>query len=187
MGRVIVGIMGPGEGASDRETRTAYDLGKLVARRGWVLLTGGRAAGVMDAAGRGAKDGGGIVVGILPGADASGMSGSVDIPIITGMLEARNSINVLSSRVLFFVGMSAGTASELALALKYRKHSILIAPEEEVVRAFESASGRKLRIVGTPAEAVETAEKFLDREPEPKSGGPGPSPALRAERPRSVS
>ena len=98
MGKVIVGVMGPGDTATDEEMRTAYDLGKLIAQRGWILLTGGRNCGVMHTAGRGAKAAGGTVVGILPGADTGDMSESVDIPIVTGMLAARNSINVLSCR-----------------------------------------------------------------------------------------
>ena len=118
--------MGPGNTATDDDMRVAHQLGALIAQQGWILLTGGRDTGVMDAASRGAKGAGGTVIGILPGADTRGMSPYVDIPIVTGMRDARNSINILSSIILFFIGMSPGTASELALAVKNRTPSILI-------------------------------------------------------------
>ena len=104
MTRTVVGVMGPGEDAGDEEIRLAFELGALIAQQGWVLVTGGRRAGVMHAASRGARSAGGTVVGILPGIDDTNLSPSVDIPILTGMNEARNNINVLSCRLLFFVG-----------------------------------------------------------------------------------
>ena len=159
----VVGVMGPGDTATEEDKNTAYGLGKLIAQQGWILLTGGRRYGVMDAAGRGAKAAGGTVIGILPGADTGEMSGSVDIPIVTGMLAARNSINVLSSRVLFFVGMSSGTASELALALKYNKPAILVSQNEDVVRVFQSMSLNKLEAAANEFSAVEIARRILSK------------------------
>ena len=158
--RFIVGVMGPGEGASGEEIETAFELGRIIAQQNWILLTGGRNAGVMDAASRGARSEGGTVVGILPGVDASSISTGVDIPIITGMREARNSINVLSSRILFFIGMSAGTASELSLALKYRKPSILVCQKEEVVCTFQSMSDHILETADTVLSAIEKAKTY---------------------------
>ena len=111
----------------------------------------------MDAAGRGARAAGGTVVGILPGSDTAEASDSVNIPIVTGMLDARNSINVLSSRVLFFIGMNPGTASELALALKYNKPAILISQKEDVIRAFQSMSFSKIEIAADISSAIENA------------------------------
>ncbi len=161
MSMIIAGVLGPGEDASDEDIRIAFELGMLAARQGWVLLTGGRAAGVMDAASRGAKAAQGIVVGILPGKDAEGMSAAVDIPIITAMHESRNNINVLSSRVLFFVGMNAGTASELALALKSRRPAILVNQREDVVRLFSSMSAGALVTAPDAATAVQMAQHLL--------------------------
>ena len=66
MRRRIIGVMGPGDGGPALE-REAFALGALIARERWVLLTGGRAAGVMDAASRGAKSvADSVTVGILP-------------------------------------------------------------------------------------------------------------------------
>lgn len=163
MSRIIAGVMGPGKTATEEENHSAYELGKQIAQQGWILLTGGRKYGVMDAAGRGARAAGGTVVGILPGADDGDVSGSVDIPIVTGMMDARNSINVLSSRILFFVGMNPGTASELALALKYGRPAILISQKEEVIRAFQSMSFNKIEISADVSSAMETARAITEK------------------------
>lgn len=157
---VIAGVMGPGKTATEEEMHSAYELGGCIARQGWILLTGGRKYGVMDAAGRGAKASGGTVIGILPGADTGEMSNSVDIPIVTGMMDARNNINVLSSRFLFFIGMNPGTASELALALKYGRPVILISQKKEVIRAFQSMCHNKIEIAANVPTAIEIAQRI---------------------------
>ena len=62
---LIVGVMGGG--SVDHETgQSAYQLGSLIAARGWILLNGGRDAGVMAASAKGARENGGVTVGILP-------------------------------------------------------------------------------------------------------------------------
>src|SRR4028119_2317735 len=116
MRKILIGVMGPGTGASQADQQNAHALGKLIAEEGWVLLTGGRNVGVMDAANTGAKAANGLTVGILPTVEPSGISKAIDIPIFTDMGNARNNINVLSSDVVIACGMGAGTASEVALA-----------------------------------------------------------------------
>jgi uncharacterized protein (TIGR00725 family) len=160
---ILVGVMGPGEDATVEDMRLAFELGRLIAQQGWGLLTGGRGVGVMDAASRGAKAEGGIVVGILPGADFDGISAAVDIPIITGMNEARNNINVLSSRLLFFVGMNAGTASELSLALKRKQPAILVCQRDTALRFFAELSSSELVNAQDAAAAIECARRILVR------------------------
>ena len=119
MPRIIVGIMGPGETATGDDCDVAARLGEAAAERGWVVLTGGRPPGVMEAALRGARRRNGLTIGILPGSTAEGASPAADIRIVTGLGEARNVINVLSSDVVCVCGMSAGTASEVALAISW--------------------------------------------------------------------
>lgn len=72
----------------------------------------------MEAAARGAKDGGGITVGILPGNRADQANAFIDIPIVTELGNARNAINALTSHVIIAVHGAYGTLSEIALALK---------------------------------------------------------------------
>jgi len=126
MRQKIVGVMGPGEQATASSQQLAYRLGALIAERGWILLTGGRSVGIMDAASRGAKQAGGLTLGILPTDDRTGASEAVDIVIPTGMGNARNAINILACDAIIACGMGSGTASEIALALKCNKPVILL-------------------------------------------------------------
>lgn len=158
---IIVGVMGPGNQAGDDALLGAFQLGRLIALEGWVLLTGGRSAGVMDAASRGAKEAGGLTVGILPTSDVGSLSEAVDIPIITGLGQARNNINVLSSRVVFACGMGAGTASEVALTLKAGRPVILLYCTAEAEAFFKSLGGDDVFIATDPAEAVAVARKLI--------------------------
>jgi len=72
----------------------------------------------MEAAARGAKTAGGLTVGILPGPAAAAANAFVDVPIVTGMGEARNVIIVRTAQVLIAIGGAYGTLSEIALALR---------------------------------------------------------------------
>jgi hypothetical protein len=53
--------------------------------------------------------------------------------------------------------MNPGTASELALALKYNKPAILISQKEDVIRAFQSMSFSKIEIAADISSAIENA------------------------------
>ncbi len=117
--------MGGSQFVHPEDEEYAYQIGAMVAREGWVLLNGGRPSGVMEASARGAKEHGGITVGILPTDDSHWASEYIDIPIVTGMGYARNVINVLSSDIIIVLPGRAGTISEIALALNYGKEVIL--------------------------------------------------------------
>ena len=156
MPKTIIGVMGAGV-ATAEELQLAYELGKAISLNNWVLLTGGRKTGVMDAASRGAKAGDGLVIGILPGKDTVGMSDAVDIPILTDMGNARNNINVLSAQVIIACSIGLGTASEVALALKNHKPVILLQPTEITYQFFASLTDELLFW----AETVESAIAFV--------------------------
>jgi uncharacterized protein (TIGR00725 family) len=151
--------MGPGA-ATPRALELGYRVGALVAERGGLLICGGR-AGVMEAAARGAREAGGITIGILPGESASEANPSIDIPIVTGLGNARNAVNVLTSQAIIAIAGSFGTLSEIALALKCGTPVVGLetwapvppgetacaipsveTPEEAVALAFELAWGR---------------------------------------------
>ena len=72
----------------------------------------------MEAACRGAKAEGGTTVGVLPGMDRQEANAYVDIPIVTGLGEARNAIVVRTADVVIAVSGGYGTLSEIGLALK---------------------------------------------------------------------
>jgi uncharacterized protein (TIGR00725 family) len=154
--------MGAGEGATPESIRLAEELGRRVAEAGWVVLTGGRNAGVMAAANRGAKAvPQSLTVGILPSAEEDGVSRDVDIAILTGMGNARNAINVLSSHVVVTCGaLGAGTASEAALALKSGRRLVMLAPQPTAANFFVGL-GDSVEVAATPAEAIALIEKHL--------------------------
>ncbi|HEY9727623.1 MAG TPA: cytochrome [Chroococcales cyanobacterium] len=159
--KILIGVMGPGAGASEVDRKNAYELGKLIAQEGWVLLTGGRNMGVMDAANQGAKAANGLTVGILPTDSDRGISDAVDIAIFTDMGSARNNINVLSSDVVIGCGMGTGTASEVALALKANKSVILLSEHPESQQFFKSLSAARVSIAQTPVDAIAIVKDLL--------------------------
>lgn len=95
----------------------AETVGALLARRGATIVCGGL-GGVMEAVCKGAKLEGGLTVGILPGGKASMANPWVDVPVVTGMGEARNAVVAKSARAVIAIGGGYGTLSEIAYALK---------------------------------------------------------------------
>lgn len=112
-----VAVIGAGQ-CSVAEAQTAEEVGRLLAEAGAVVLTGGR-GGVMEAASRGARQAGGLTVGILPGDDAGQGNRWVSLPIVTGLGEARNAVLIRTAEVVIAVGGEYGTLSEIAFALKF--------------------------------------------------------------------
>ena len=98
----------------------AEEVGRLLARRGAVVVCGGL-GGVMEAACRGASRAGGTTVGVLPGLDRGAANPFVSVAVATGLGEARNALVVRAADALVAVGGAYGTLSEIALALKAGK------------------------------------------------------------------
>ncbi len=159
--KFIIGVMGPGENATPEENELAYQLGAAIAREGWITLTGGRAFGVMDAALKGAAEEGGLTIGVVPGDTEQGTSTHASIKIITGLGGARNSINILSSHVIVVCGMTAGTASEVALAIKADKRIILLDLDEVSIKFFKQIGSYKITLARTIDETVGRIKNFL--------------------------
>jgi uncharacterized protein (TIGR00725 family) len=139
MSRAVVGVMG-GADASPAVLALAEALGRAIAESGWILLNGGRDAGVMDASARGAARAGGLVVGILPGRDRRGASPHLSIAVVTGLGDARNAVNVLSSDVVVALPGGAGTLSEIALALKAGRKVVALGWPEGTLADFSGVS-----------------------------------------------
>jgi uncharacterized protein (TIGR00725 family) len=161
MGKPIVGIMGPGENARPEENEMAFELGKAIAEQGWVLLTGGRSFGIMEAAMKGAHEANGLTIGILPTDNAENSSNDADIKILTGMGSGRNIINVLSSHILVVIGMAAGTASEVALAIKANKKIILLHQDEITIRFFKNIGTYKVLVTSTIEETMRIIRDYF--------------------------
>lgn len=114
--RPHVAVVGSGR-ATATERLLAEQVGRALAESGAVVVCGGL-GGVMEAACRGAKAGGGLTVGILPGSDRADANDHVDVAVPTGLGEARNALVVRAADALVAVGGEFGTLSEIALALQ---------------------------------------------------------------------
>ena len=116
--RILIGVIG-GSWCSSEEEEWAVAVGRLLAERGAVLLCGGL-GGVMEAAARGAQQGGGLTVGLLPGVDPAEANPYIEVPLATGMGEMRNALIVRAARAVIAIGGGWGTLSEIALAQRIK-------------------------------------------------------------------
>jgi uncharacterized protein (TIGR00725 family) len=150
MRKKIIAVIGAGT-ADEAILKIAEDVGRLIAKRGAVLICGGL-GGVMDTASKGAKSAGGITVGILPQNHTKDANPNIDIPIASGFGEGRNVIIARTADAIIAVGGEYGTLSEIAFGLKMGKPVIGIGTwdikgmikeknaEDAVEKAFELLS-----------------------------------------------
>lgn len=120
--RKLISVFG-GREADSLALENAELLGKAIAGNHWVLLCGGR-GGIMEAVSKGCNEGGGTVVGILPGIDDSDANPYVTIPIATGIGLARNEILASACDAAVAISGKYGTLSEIGHALQYNKSVI---------------------------------------------------------------
>jgi uncharacterized protein (TIGR00725 family) len=112
-----IGVIGAGD-CSPEEYHAAEEVGRIIAKGGGFLCCGGL-SGVMEAACKGAKEAGGLTIGIIPG--TGGENRYLDVVIRTGLSHARNVVLVQSVDALVAVGGAYGTLSEIAIAMKIGK------------------------------------------------------------------
>lgn len=116
MQQVYLGVVGAGK-PSEGVYQLAVEVGREAARQGWVVITGGL-GGVMEAAAKGARQEGGVALGILPGASREQSNPYLSLSVVTNLHHARNSIIAHSADALIAVDGEYGTLSEIALGLK---------------------------------------------------------------------
>jgi hypothetical protein len=169
--KITVGVMGSSGGSISRETRRkAYALGKEIAQRGCVLLTGA-CPGVPYHATRGCKEAGGFTVGVSP---ALSLQEHItryqspwrhfDVLIYTGDgLMGREITAIRSCDITVLIAGRSGTLGEFAIAYD----------EGRIIGALQGTGGvadglsHILDIVGkeTGAEVISDADpaRLLDR------------------------
>lgn len=147
----ILGVIGTSDG-SERELESATEVGRLAAKKGWIVVCGGL-CGVMEAASRGAYEEDGIVVGVLPGSSIDDANKYVTIPIATNMGHARNIIIAHTADALIAVGGGLGTLSEISIARKLGKPVFSIG-SWEIADTTPAPNARK---------AIEACQKYLDK------------------------
>lgn len=121
---IYLAVIGGGEVSPDIAA-LAREVGREAARRGAVLLCGGL-GGVMAAAAQGAKEAGGVSIGILPDGDRGRANPYLTYAIATNLGHARNMLIAHSAHALIAVDGSFGTISEAAIALKLGKPVIAL-------------------------------------------------------------
>lgn len=114
-----IGVIGAGE-CTLEEATLAEEVGCQIARRGAVLICGGL-GGVMEAAAKGARQAGGLVVGILPGRHRREGNSYLTVALPTGLGDARNAVIACAADAFIAVSGGYGTLSEIGLALKMNK------------------------------------------------------------------
>lgn len=148
-----VAVVGSGQ-AEPIAIKQAEEVGRLLAERGYAVVCGGL-GGVMEAACRGARAGGGMTIGILPGYDQAAANLFVDIPIATGLSEARNAIvAAAATHAVIAIGGGFGTLSEIGFALKLGKPVVGLGSWE---LHQPLAGGEPILIASSPREAVHLA------------------------------
>lgn len=156
--RPQIGVIG-GSQSDSRHLEMAYRVGRLLAKRGAVVICGGL-LGVMEAVAKGVEDEGGISIGILPGLNPLEGNPHLTIGLPTGVGFARNFLIVRASDALIAIDGSNGTLSEASFALVEGKsvvslESVKLTKQKETEGSFIEAS--------TPEEAVERALAEAER------------------------
>ncbi len=138
---MIISVIGAGT-CNNEIYSIAEEIGKLIAQKDAILVTGGL-GGVMEAASKGAIEAGGTTVGILPGFSKEDANKYVSIPITTGLSHARNIIIARSADAVIAVSGEYGTLSEIAVALKLGKPVIGIKTWENIEGLIEAGSSQE--------------------------------------------
>jgi uncharacterized protein (TIGR00725 family) len=140
-----IAVIGASEPSREQE-QAAEDIGRGLGGAGCIVITGGR-DGVMAAAGRGAREAGATVVGLLPGHDRSEANEWVSVALPTGLGDVRNALVVASADAVIAVGGAYGTLSEIALALNAGIGVV----------GYDTWAIEGIELADTPAAAVERA------------------------------
>ncbi|MFH1676855.1 MAG: TIGR00725 family protein [bacterium] len=135
------------------ELALAYETGREIAKHDAILACGGL-GGSMEEACRGAKEEGGLTIGIIPFYEKDSANDFVDIVIPTGLGHARNNLVAAIGDGVIGVGGSWGTLSEISIAVKMKKPVAVLKGWEVGSEKIQDSSFRKAE---TPYEAVAIA------------------------------
>lgn len=144
----------------------AYELGKLVAQNNAILITGGK-GGIMDTAAKGAKENGGITVGVISGNQRFLSNKYTDVEIVTGMYAGSDAAPlVMSCDGLIGIGGGAGTLQELTIAYRCQIPVVLIPGASGwsntlAGKYMDERQLQKFKIAKTPAKAVKMLFKLI--------------------------
>ncbi|MCA9403694.1 MAG: TIGR00725 family protein [Candidatus Omnitrophica bacterium] len=116
---ITISVIGGSE-IDDEVERLATNVGRVVAEVGAVLVCGGL-MGSMRGASKGAKEAGGLTIGLLPGKDKADANEYIDIALPLTIGFARNACVAASADVIIALPGSHGTSSEISYGLVYKR------------------------------------------------------------------
>lgn len=150
---------------SEKALTYAYETGRLIAERGYLLLTGGL-GGVMEQASKGASDADGLVMGVLPGSKKEDANPYCNIIIPTGVGWSRERININTADGIILIGGHIGTDLEGRIAAGSRTPAVAITGTEGVSDRLADtkpySSGTTIYAAKTPEEALSVLEKLMN-------------------------
>lgn len=115
--KITVSVIGGHEHNPEVEYN-AHNIGKIIGEMGCILVCGGL-KGVMEISARGAREAGGLTIGLLPGTDKADANPYIDIALPTSIGFARNACVACSADIIIALPGSHGTRSEICYGLVY--------------------------------------------------------------------
>ncbi len=164
----VVSVIGASE--IDKETEEkAIEIGRLLAKNKFIVSCGGL-SGVMEAVCKGAKEEGGLTIGIIPFKEKSAANQYVDIAIPVPFSQARNIVVVLSGDVIIAIAGKAGTLSEISFSWIYGKPIIALTSVEgwsSKIAGQQLDDRRSDMIYGaeTPKEVIDKVKELINSIP----------------------
>ena len=155
----VCGSDGDDSSLSSNALEVARMVGQCIAKKGGVLICGGR-SGVMEAVCKGAKEQNGITVGILPQVKEEANE-FIDIAIPTGIGHKRDFLVVSAGEVIIAIGGRWGTLNEISFAMIFGKPLILIRGTGGCVD--EIVAGNLMQDVESSYYIVDSAEEAVDK------------------------
>ena len=163
------------------EYEQAYQMGKLLAGAGYVIVNGGY-AGTMEASARGAKENGGRAIGVISG-EFGWLAPNAYLDEMVRQRDLFDRIRDMQSRSDAFIVLkgSMGTLAELALVWNlskidemHRKPIILVGDAwDRVLKSWRADlsvtddEAKLLQIVKTPNDAMEILKRKFDGRGDP--------------------
>lgn len=174
MKKLQIGIMGSAgneEYTGKNEEREkiyklAEETGKILAKKGVILITGGK-GGIMKSASKGAKSMGGITVGFVKGKERFTGNKFVDLEVVSGMEGCgEETMLVLSCDGVIALGGGAGTLQELTIAYRNKKPVVILdigyGWSSKVANIYlDERNNVKFYSAKTPKEAVNLLLKLI--------------------------
>ncbi len=175
-----IGVIGSSSNVPENVYKLAEEVGRFIAEAGCIVVTGG-GSGIMEAASRGAKLAGGLVVGILPEGDRHGANAYLDVAIPTGVGYAlRNITTIRSCDSVIMIRGSSGTLNEVTQAYAHGKPLTVLQGSGGMADRLEEflpipgyldeRKSVKIEFVQSTSEAVQRAIERIGTVPQPKLG-----------------